>query len=555
MLKDEVIILFSEAASLPQYGYAAWKEFSHEVSVGNCRTKCFAAVWVIQNSHMIVERIYEWANRQPDKTAVVFRDVSLSYRSFSNSIRAACEFFKRENLPAGRTAVVLVENRLDAWIIAMALRALGLDTIPASRISAVQSLKIKDVACIVASHMEAPKRNLSSEVTGGAKVVIVPPLTYSGRDTGEMLLIEGDVRRFGGHIVYTSGTTGSLKKLMMSAEHEDRLNRERGQLHSFDSNTILHGIDYGLWTAIGSKFPPAIWHAGGCVVFDDRKEKFEHFFSHGVNFSMITPNVLKDLLEARGPSARPKEGFAIAVSGGFLSIDLAEQAVQTLTDSVTIIYGSTETNSIALRSRFRTIDDLHWLTPTNEKVFQIIDENGRDCAVDQEGELRIQLSDFDSHHYLDDEETSARVFRDGFFYPGDMAVRRRDGRIRILGRTNDVIILYSQKFAAAPIEQAIQRLLKVDEVCLFSRLTDQGHEEVIVAIQSDRQIDRSDLEAVALEFGPSTIVRFSFLKEFPRTETGMRKTNRAALKKLIFKGTEMALWVFYTGAIEIAALL
>jgi acyl-coenzyme A synthetase/AMP-(fatty) acid ligase len=173
--------------------------------------------------------------------------------------------------------------------------------------------------------------------------------------------------------------------------------------------------------------------------------------------------------------------------------------------------------------------------PTNERLVQVIDENGRECATDQEGELRFQLSDIDCTYYLDDEEASARIFRDGFFYPGDMAVRRQDGRIRILGRFADVINLRGEKTAVAPIEQAIQRDLNVEEVCLFSGLNKQGYEEVVVAIQSNQEIEKSKLEVVARKFLPSERVRFTIHREFPRMETGMRKIKRALLKKILFE--------------------
>ena len=335
----------------------------------------------------------------------------------------------------------------------MALRALGLDTISVNSIAAAQSLRIKDVACIVVTQTEAPLRNLSAVATGGAKVVIIPSSILSGQDTNELLAIERDARPFGGHVLYTSGTTGTHKKIMMSGELEDRRNHARAQSYRIESNTIYHGTNFGLCTGVGFKFPSAAWHVGGVVVLDQRAERSEKFFSHGITFAVMIPGMLRDLLQARDPLARPMHGFAIVVTGGFLPIDLAEQAIEKLTDRVTISYSMTETNIVPLWSRFRTKDDLHWLVPTDVKFdLQIVDENGRECPIDQEGELRILLSDIDCHQYLDDEETSAKVFRDGFIYPGDMAVRREDGRIRILGRTADVVILNAQKLAAAPIE-------------------------------------------------------------------------------------------------------
>ena len=107
---------------------------------------------------MIVSRIYEWAKCQPEKTAVIWNHVSVSYLSFANAIQATIEFFQQENLPAGRTAIVLVYNLLDAWLIIMALRALGLNTISVTSIPAANALKIRDVACIIITQTEAAAR-------------------------------------------------------------------------------------------------------------------------------------------------------------------------------------------------------------------------------------------------------------------------------------------------------------------------------------------------------------------------------------------------------------
>ena len=96
---------------------------------------------------------------------------------------------------------------------------------------------------------------------------------------------------------------------------------------------------------------------------------------------------------------------------------------------------------------------------------QIVDEEGRDCSPGQEGDLRVLVRETDVTSYLDDEAASAKFFRDGYFYPGDIAVGRSDGRIRILGRAADVLNLQGQKIAVAPLEQRVQEFLGVSTVC------------------------------------------------------------------------------------------
>jgi acyl-coenzyme A synthetase/AMP-(fatty) acid ligase len=110
-----------------------------------------------------------------------------------------------------------------------------------------------------------------------------------------------------------------------------------------------------------------------------------------------------------------------------------------VTTKLGIVYGSTELATSALLSRGCTEGDLYWLAPAPNRTVRIVDENGNECPAGKQGELRIGLMDIDCKSYLDDEETSAKVFRDGFFCPGDMAVSRADGRVRILGRTADVL--------------------------------------------------------------------------------------------------------------------
>jgi acyl-coenzyme A synthetase/AMP-(fatty) acid ligase len=490
---------------------------------------------------MIVNRIHDWARRQPAKTAVIWNDVSLSYLSFSNAIQASIEFFRRENLPVGRTAIVLVNGLLDAWIIVMALRAIGLNTISVLTIAGAESLRISDAACIVVTQTEAAERpNLAAKVASGARVIVVPLSNYSTNDTSPVSTLWpfDDGPRFGGHIIYTSGTTGKYKKVMLSGEYEDRRNRTRVQLYSFDTNTIYHGTSFGIWTGNGFKTPSAIWHAGGCVVLDQREEVFENFFLHRVTFAKLAPTMLKELLDARGPLVRPVDGFSISVGGGFLPINLAEQSIRTLTEDLIINYSSSEISSARLSSHFRTKEDIHWLTPTDAGAVQIADDNGQECAINEEGKLRIALSDIDCHEYLDDETASAGAFRHGFFYPGDLAVKRNDGRIRILGRADDVLVLGGQKVAAAPIEHAIQSFLQVDEVCIFSGLTEQGSEELVIAIKADRNIPKPQLESLARRFPRFEKARISVHNEFPRTETGMRKTNRRRLKRLVFENLD-----------------
>jgi acyl-coenzyme A synthetase/AMP-(fatty) acid ligase len=182
------------------------------------------------------------------------------------------------------------------------------------------------------------------------------------------------------------------------------------------------------------------------------------------------------------------------------------------------------------------LDDLHWLAPTEYHAVEIIDAVGNVCAVEQEGELRIRLTELDYSCYLDAQEASEKVFRDGHLYPGDMAVRRADGRIRILGRSADVVNFRGQKLAVAPMEDKIQTILSVNAVCLFSGINSSGEEEVVIAMETEQWPEKSELDHLGHEFAQFDQVRFAIVYPFPRTQTGTSKINRVALRKLVFPG-------------------
>jgi acyl-coenzyme A synthetase/AMP-(fatty) acid ligase len=480
---------------------------------------------------MITNRIYEWARSQPTKPAFIINDITFSYAKFARAIEVTRSFIERQGLPVGQTAIVLPQRLDDAWVFVMALRTLGLNTVCVPTIALAEALRLRNVACIVVpdAKQEAPK--LNGTPLAGTKVIIVPISQF--RITGDPPLHPEQAPPFGGHIILTSGTTGTYKKVFLDGNYEDKRNAARALAYQLHKKPIYHVCNFGQWTTQGFRMPSAVWHTGGCVVMDQRRDAFNNFFHYAIDFSILTPPMLKELIHS-SYHGEAHNNCELLVTAGFLPIELAEETARRLTKKVGITYGSTELATPAMLSRLDVQDDIYWLALAPDRTIRIVDENGDECVTGQEGELRIRLMDIDCASYLDDEETSASVFRDGFFCPGDMAVRRADGCVRILGRTADVLNVQGRKIAVAPIELEIQRALRVDEVCLFSGLSDAGKDELVVVIQSDGELPRSVRDQIARKFPSFEQVRFAFFKEFPRTTTGTRKTRRSILRKLVF---------------------
>ncbi|MGE0660902.1 MAG: hypothetical protein AB7O63_15515, partial [Reyranellaceae bacterium] len=81
--------------------------------------------------------------------------------------------------------------------------------------------------------------------------------------------------------------------------------------------------------------------------------------------------------------------------------------------------------------------------------------------------------------------------------------------------------------ALAPLEQHLQRLLGVKEVCLFG----QGREELVIGIEAAIAPPAEALRALEAEFGAFQRARSVVLPAFPRALSGMAKVRRSELRK------------------------
>lgn len=488
---------------------------------------------------MVISRIFELARTQPSRIALVSNGQAYSYASFAQDIEALRQVLQLQSLPVGSTAVLLVLNLRDSWIANLALRSLGLNTVSVMSLADGQALGLKQVSCVLMDSHKLKLNPASDKVWPHTRLIMVP-VSSAGQPAPEeapSVPQQGPVQ--GGHILYTSGTTGTYKKLFLNGEQDELRNASRAMTYGLSTETRWHVADLGMWTAVGFKMPLSVWHAGGCVIFDQRARWATYFRQQAITHAMLVPAMVQHLLQSLDSvqAETTPSDFELFVTAGFLPASLAQAVLARLTQKLTVIYGSTELNSQALKSEVSDASSLHWLRPSQGRTLEIVDEAHLPCRPGQEGQLRVLLTPLDYTSYLDDPETSAKVFRGGWFYPGDQCVARDDGRIRVLGRSVDVLNLQGRKIAVAPIEQAITEKYSVSAVCLFSGVNPSGQMEITVALETNRPIDSALLKTEMSQLTGVHQVRIAAFEVFPVTSTGTQKINRVALRKLIFPNT------------------
>jgi acyl-coenzyme A synthetase/AMP-(fatty) acid ligase len=134
---------------------------------------------------------------------------------------------------------------------------------------------------------------------------------------------------------------------------------------------------------------------------------------------------------------------------------------------LTIGYGNAE-GAISASARIGpgwSQDEVGYGVLPSESV-EIVDELGTVVPVGEPGELRCR-SPAMAAGYEGDVAATRAVFRDGWFYPGDLARMRPDGRFVILGRTRDTINLGGVKLNALDLDLAAASVADVVSALSF----------------------------------------------------------------------------------------
>jgi acyl-coenzyme A synthetase/AMP-(fatty) acid ligase len=485
---------------------------------------------------MIVDRIYFWAMQNPDKTAVIVNGRSVTYGQFARAIDATGERFQTCKLPATGTALIFSEDFLDAWLKVLALRQLGLQTLCVLPWFPMRDLNISRPDIIVPASRRQRLALSARHLFSGTRVLPewnAAQLNLEGRPSP----MAGETAHFGDMLLLSSGTTGRYKVLAAPGSQIEHTHRAVVATYGVSCDSVFNFHWVGPWTGMGGRTLPSVWICGGTVIFDSTPNWASNLFQHGTNQTFLAPTDVPMVAAAVHPAFKPNDFCRIIVGGGFLSERNARHLEELEGCKSLFFLAASETaGALMAKELLPAGDDTeHWLSPVGGRTLETVDDDGKRCPRGTEGRLRVLLQQGDCRHYVGDATASAKAFVDGYFYSGDSAVMREDGCIRVIGRDSDVVILNSQKMAAAPIEAKIRKELGIEAVCAFSGLGVNGEEELAIALEVDALPTQDRLDVVARLLPPFESVRWAAIPSFPRTELGLKKIRRKALRALLFR--------------------
>ena len=190
-------------------------------------------------------------------------------------------------------------------------------------------------------------------------------------------------------------------------------------------------------------------------------------------------------------------------------------------------YGSTESGHIAIYEITNKNETGAWIRPP--VTLQIVDDNDQPLPAMSVGHIRYKRPGMATSYYNNPEAT-AQYFRDGFFYPGDLAYLDHAGRLVLQGRSNEVINLGGVKINPERIDAIALTQIGIKDCAVFAHLNEAGVEELAIALVVDEGFDKESFEKAMSKDSPYPIRRAIIVKEIPRNENGK------ILRNLLAKG-------------------
>lgn len=439
-------------------------------------------------------------------------------------------------VPGDRVAL-FAGNDLDFAAIVFGALYVGLTLIPISTASADHEVRfrlehararllIHDAARADAASRAAPDahRRLGSALGRATCNSFVPQIFDDSHDA---------------LLLYTSGTTGSAKAARISrrsltrhtatiAERVLRLSAQDVVLavlpitHSFGLRlALLAPIAVGATALLGDKFDTA---------------RVRYALEHGgVTWFPGVPTMFSALARSGNPIVAPRLRWCLS-AGAALPVTVAERATKVLGVPVRQGYGMTEATFCTID----TPDDPHGSMSVGRRVegvsLAIVDEHGQRIDSGQSGEIIVRGPNVMTG-YLDDDEATQAVVRDGWLHTGDLGYLDSIGRLTVVDRKKDLIIRSGWNVVPSEVEAAILRVPGVESAIAVGVPDAHRGEEIAVVLVVDASFDEGALAAaVRRELAePSRPRLFATTDELPIGPSG--KALRRVVREAIWAGT------------------
>jgi len=471
----------------------------------------------------------------PDKPAIHFAGMTLTYAAFAQRIAATARALKSQlGVGRGDRVAILSLNHPDYLVLLYACARLGAMLVPLNwRLAVPEQLFILSDASVkvlvveqgFAAVIEPLKQALPDvRIVGLDFAPSLDELLASGSGDGRNPHVDLSSPLL---IVYTSGTTGRPKGAVL--RQEALLWNAVMSQHMHDmtaADRILTVLPLFHVGGLNIQTTPAL-QLGATVTLHPRftpDATLEAFAKDKPTLTVLVPATMQAVIEHPRWAATDPACFRALTTG-------STQVPQGLVDAFTVrgvpvlqVYGSTETCPVAVYTRVHG-DQRAGSTGLPGLVCEarVVDDAGKEVSAGVAGEVVVRGPNVFSE-YWDNAAATAETLRENWYHSGDIGTRDADGHFFIHDRKKNMIVSGGENIYPAEVERVLVAHPDVAESAVIGR-PDPKWQEVPVAYVVRRAgcaIDARALEAHLL----TQLARFKvprdyvFVDALPRNAMG-----------------------------------
>jgi 2,3-dihydroxybenzoate-AMP ligase len=475
-----------------------------------------------------VEYLRYYAVERPDAIALIADGRTITYGDFGRDLWKFVRALQGFGLKRGSAVAIGCDNFYVHWLLILACEHLGLATasFQTKEGRAAQPL-LGSVDLVLAEPHYQP---------GGWNTQAITPdwvdAIFAGPDDGplpETPRLPQDIIR----INRTSGTTGDPKRV-----HQQRALVEARQacvIWLYRETPAGGSVLLNLPLSLSGTILIANWSVRvGYTLVHHKVESMAELLPligrYKVARMSLLPIQLEQLLDVLPDGWVKPERLEIVGFGAPVPEPLRLRALDRLATVVTEIYGSNE-GGVVSAVRRPGMGGFGTILPGAE--IEIVDEADRVLPDGTPGLIRYR-GDTVFSGYVDDATLTKRMLRNGWFYPGDIGVRR-GSLLQVTGRVDDQANIGGIKYPLTRIEEVARRSggagLKDAGAATIANAA--GVAEIHVALVTDGTDDRALLERVIAALQPVINGNLHFIRLglIPRNEMG--KIDRTLLRQAI----------------------
>lgn len=496
------------------------------------------------------QSVYERAMNQPEKTAYIFLNESVSYGEFEHSVATFAGALRNLGIQEGDHIALLVGNTPHFLISLYASWRLGAVVVPINPTYTPKELSYiiqnsdakmligldKLVDLYAQADTLFPKvENVIACETDEALVkqclqLEEPPYLFKSlmekataiEDTVQLNKDDHAI------ILYTSGTTGLPKGAMLSHENvysnardvgtylemnaDDRVVATLPVFHVFALTVVVNApLNKGATILLEPKFSPEQ------VLQTIREQKATVFAG--------VPTMYNFIYQYEHGSQADYESVRLSISGGAsLPVSLLENFEEKFNTRISEGYGLSEAAPVTCfnpldRERIPGSIGMSIVNVENK----VVDEQGHEVPKGEVGELVVKGPNIMKGYYKMPEETE-KTLRDGWLYTGDMAREDEEGYFYIVDRKKDMIIVGGFNVFPREVEEVLYSHPEIIESAVIGVPEDELGEAVhaYVVLKEGSQLTEEEI----VNYCKESLVKYKlpsvihFKDELPKGPTG-----------------------------------